>query len=39
VAIGGYTVIEAADVDAAVAVLRSHPFVARGATLQVDELV
>jgi hypothetical protein len=39
VAIGGYTVIEADDVDAAVAVLRSHPFVARGGTLQVDELV
>jgi hypothetical protein len=39
VAIGGYTVIEAEDVDAAVAVLRSHPFVARGGTLQVDELM
>jgi hypothetical protein len=39
VPIGGYTVIEAADVDGAVAVLRSHPFVARGGTLQVDELV
>jgi hypothetical protein len=39
VAIGGYTVVEADDVDAAVAVLRSHPFVARGGTLQVDELV
>jgi hypothetical protein len=39
VAIGGYTVIEAVDADAAVAVLRSHPFVARGGTLQVDELV
>ncbi len=39
VAIGGYTVIEADDVDACVAVLRSHPFVARGGTLQVDELV
>jgi hypothetical protein len=39
VPIGGYTVIEAEDADAAVAVLRSHPFVARGGTLQVDELV
>ena len=39
VAIGGYTVVEADDVDGAVAVLRSHPFVARGGTLQVDELV
>jgi hypothetical protein len=39
VAIGGYTVIEAADIDEAVNVLRSHPFVARGGTLQVDEAV
>jgi hypothetical protein len=36
-AIGGYTVIEADDLESAVAVLRSHPFVARGGTLQVDE--
>jgi len=39
VPIGGYSVIEADDIDGAVAVLRSHPFVARGGTLQVDELV
>jgi hypothetical protein len=39
VAIGGYTVIEAGDSDAAAAILRSHPFVARGGTLQVDEVV
>ena len=39
VAIGGYTVIEAADIDEAVKVLRSHPFVARGGTLQVDEAI
>jgi hypothetical protein len=39
VAIGGYTVIEAKDLDAALAVLKSHPFVARGGTLQVDEAV
>ena len=39
VAIGGYSVIEADDVDGAVAVLKSHPFVARGGTLQVDELM
>ena len=37
--IGGYSVIEAEDLDAAVNVLRSHPFVARGGTLQVDEAV
>ena len=37
VAIGGYTVIEASSVDRAVEVLKSHPFVARGGTLQVDE--
>jgi len=39
VSIGGYSVIEADDVDGAVAVLKSHPFVARGGTLQVDELL
>ena len=39
VAIGGYSVIEAADLEAAIAVLKSHPFVARGGTLQVDEAV
>jgi hypothetical protein len=39
VAIGGYSVIEAASVDQAVEVLKSHPFVARGGTLQVFEAV
>jgi len=39
VAIGGYTIIEAADVDEATEILRTHPFVARGGTLQVDEAV
>lgn len=39
VAIGGYSIIEAEDVDAATEVLRTHPFVARGGTLQVDEAV
>lgn len=39
VAIGGYSVIQADDIEDAVAVLKSHPFVARGGTLQVDELV
>lgn len=38
-AIGGYSVIEAPDVAAATEILRSHPFVARGGTLQVDEAI
>lgn len=37
--IGGYSVVEAASVEEAVAILRTHPFVARGGTLQVDEAV
>jgi hypothetical protein len=37
VMLGGYSVIEADDVEAAAEILRSHPFVARGGTLQVDE--
>lgn len=37
--IGGYSVIEAASKDEAVEVLKSHPFVARGGTLQVHEAV
>jgi hypothetical protein len=37
VPIGGYSVIEASSIDEAVNILRSHPFVARGGTLQVDE--
>lgn len=39
VAIGGYSVIEAPNLEAATDVLRSHPFIARGGTLQVDEAV
>jgi len=39
VAIGGYSVIEASSVDEAKRILQSHPFVARGGTLQVDEAV
>ncbi|HVH64105.1 MAG TPA: YciI family protein [Candidatus Dormibacteraeota bacterium] len=39
VEIGGYSVIEAPSLDEAVAILKSHPFVARGGTLQVDEAV
>lgn len=37
--IGGYSVIEAASKDEALQVLKSHPFVARGGTLQVHEAV
>ena len=37
VAIAGYSVIEAASIEQATEILRSHPFVARGGTLQVDE--
>ena len=35
--LGGYTVIEATSVDEAVEILKSHPFVARGGTLQLFE--
>jgi hypothetical protein len=31
----GYSVLEADDIDAAVELVRSHPFVARGGSLQV----
>jgi hypothetical protein len=37
--IGGYTVIEAADLDTAVALVRPHPFIARGGILQVLEAI
>jgi len=37
--IGGYTVIDAASMDDAVAAVQSHPFVSRGGTLQVSESV
>lgn len=36
--IGGYSIIEAESQDAAVGVLHSHPYVARGGTLQVNEI-
>jgi hypothetical protein len=39
VEIGGYSIIQAETVDAARAVLASHPFVARGGTLQLFEFV
>jgi hypothetical protein len=38
-AISGYTLIEAASLDDAVALVRSHPFLGRGGSLQVSESV
>jgi hypothetical protein len=37
--VGGYTVITADSLDDAVAVVKGHPFVGRGGTLQVSEAV
>ncbi len=37
--IGGYSFIEAASADAAVSLLETHPYVARGGTLQVNEVL
>jgi hypothetical protein len=37
--IGGYTLLEAGDLDAAVALVRSHPFLVRGGSLEVSEAV
>ena len=39
VQIGGYSIIQADSVDAAKAVLSSHPYVARGGTLQVNQIL
>jgi hypothetical protein len=36
---GGYSVIEADDIDAAVTLVRDHPFVDRGGSLQVTAAV
>lgn len=36
---GGYSVIEADDIDAAVELVRTHPFIARGGELQVTAAV
>jgi hypothetical protein len=38
-AIGGYTIVEAGGLDDAVALVRSHPFLRRGGSLQVSEAV
>lgn len=37
--VGGYTIIKADSLDDAVSAVRSHPFLARGGTLQVAEAV
>jgi hypothetical protein len=39
VQIGGYSLIKADDLDAAVGLVKNHPFVARGGSLQVSESV
>ena len=37
--VGGYSMIEAADVNAAKEILKSHPYVGRGGTLQINEVI
>lgn len=37
--IGGYSIIETPSLEAAERILQSHPFVGRGGTLQVNEVV
>jgi hypothetical protein len=37
--IGGYTVLKAADLDAATQLVANHPFISRGGTLQLSEAV
>jgi hypothetical protein len=39
VEIGGYSIIQADSPEAAAAVLKSHPYVARGGTLQVNQVL
>jgi hypothetical protein len=35
--LAGYTLLRAADLDAAVQLVKNHPFISRGGTLQVSE--
>ena len=37
--VSGFSIVEAADVEAAKALLSSHPFIGRGGTLQVSEFM
>jgi hypothetical protein len=39
VEIGGYSIIQAASAEEAVKILTSHPFVSRGGTLQINEII
>jgi hypothetical protein len=39
VEIGGYSIIQAETLDGAKAILAKHPFVGRGGTLQVSEIL
>ena len=39
VEIGGYSIIEAPSLEAAERILHTHPFVGRGGTLQVNEVL
>jgi hypothetical protein len=39
VEVGGYSILEAASIDEVVKILKSHPFVSRGGTLQVNEIM
>jgi hypothetical protein len=36
---GGYSILEAADLDSAVDLVRDHPFISRGGTLEVSQTV
>jgi hypothetical protein len=37
--IGGYSIIEAPSLEAAESILQTHPYVGRGGTLQINEVV
>jgi hypothetical protein len=39
VEVGGYSIIQAESEDAAERILKTHPFVARGGTLQVNQMM
>ena len=36
---GGYSILEAADLDSAVGLVRDHPFVSRGGSLEVSQAI
>ena len=39
VEIGGYSILEASSKEEVARILKSHPFVARGGTLQINEVI